>query len=179
MHISHHFTDEEFWAHIAEADAELLASFERAGAFEIADWRGPVSVGEWGFTGGVRSLTFGAVPVASVTVLVENGTTPRDFVAQRRQVRAAIAADGSGLPDGSDLPDDVRVIMVDDVPVVFEIWDEPGLWCAAGQVHEHTIAIESEDELAGDVSLRRVADIQPYVDGRNALIRGARGGVDL
>ena len=173
MHISHHFTDEEFWAHIAETDTELLASFERAGAFEIAGWWGPVSVGEWGFTGGVRSLTFGAVPVASVTVLVEDGTTPRDFVAQRRQVRAVIAADGPALPD------DVRVIMVDDVPVVFEIWDEPGLWCAAGQVHEHTIAIESEDELAGDVSLRRVADIQPYVDGRNALIRGARGGVDL
>ena len=133
MRISHHLTDEEFWAHIAETDAELLASFERAGAYEIADWRGPVSVGEWGFTGGVRSLTVGAGPgasagpVASVTVLVEDGTTPRDFVAQRRQVRAAIAA------DGSDLPDDVRVIMVDDVPVVFEIWNEPGLWCAAGQ----------------------------------------------
>lgn len=69
--------------------------------------------------------------------------------------------------------------MVDDVPVVFEVWNEAGLWCVAGQVHEHTIAIESEHELTDDVSLRRVADIQPYVDGRNALIRGARGGAGL
>ena len=183
MHISHHFTDDEFWARVAETDAELLASFERAGAYELARWHGPVSVGEWGFTSGVRSLTFGAGPVASVTVFVDDDTTPRDFVAQRRQVRAAIGtqgyvqsgAGGAAEADGSDLPDDVRVIMVDDVPVVFEIWNEPGLWCAAGQVHEHTIAIESEHELAEDVSLRRVADIQPYVDGRNALIRSARG----
>ncbi|MFT2815618.1 hypothetical protein [Leifsonia sp. A12D58] len=197
MQITHHFTDDEFWARIAGSDEELRASFDRAGAFEIAGWQGPVSIGEWGFTGGLRSLTFGVVPLASgsstdsgepvasthpvtaVTVLVEDGTSPRDFVAQRRQV-LAVMDDPEYRPPAVDvpaLPDDVRVIMVDDVPVAFEIWAQPGRWCAAGQIRELTVAIEADSELADDASLRLVTNIEPYIDGRNALIRGMRGGI--
>ena len=85
---------------------------------------------------------------------------------------------GASAAEDSDLPDDVRLIMVDDVPVAFEVWAKPDRWCAAGQIRDRTIAIESERELAGDASLRRVANIEPYINGRNALIRGMRGGSD-
>ena len=67
-------------------------------------------------------------------------------------------------------------IPVDGAEVLFVVWREAGRWWAAGQHDGNGLILEGTaglDVLA--LSLRRVSDIEPYLQGRRAQLRAVRG----
>ncbi|MFE4837579.1 hypothetical protein ACFRAU_23215 [Arthrobacter sp. NPDC056691] len=60
--------------------------------------------------------------------------------------------------------------------MLFEVWREAGRWWAAGHHDGKSLILEGTTELdLSAVSQRRVSDIEPYLQGRRAQVRAARG----
>jgi hypothetical protein len=56
----------------------------------------------------------------------------------------------------------------------FTRWDDNGTWYAAAQYAGHSVVIEARVVTAGEVTLARVTDIEPYLAGRRAYLRTLR-----
>ncbi|WP_307028475.1 hypothetical protein [Arthrobacter globiformis] len=107
-------------------------------------------------------------------------TSPRLTIAHRRPI-----LDGAPL-SGEDLSRRLRVLTserseavsvpVDGAEEPFDVWRGSDRWWAAGHHDGNGLMLEGTTGLDVEaLSLRRVADIEPYLRGRRAQIRAARG----
>lgn len=171
--------DEEFWPQVAPGDAELRSSFESTVTFGVNNWSGPVWVGEWELHNGTRSLVYAnAADNALLVVYTVEDRDPRNFVMHLRWGQlATMNQKYAEFIEGDvfhEVPDDVLVLDIDRVPVVFETWtDESDMW-GAGVLGNHTIAFRCSHLIGGSPALTRVQDIDPYIEGRHNWIRRAR-----
>ncbi len=73
------------------------------------------------------------------------------------------------------LPDRIVDLLVDDRPEPFEVWVRGAVWWAATTLGGRTLAVVARDVPFEDVALRRVVDIEPFLDGRRSWLRRMRG----
>jgi hypothetical protein len=73
------------------------------------------------------------------------------------------------------LPDRIVDLKVDGRREPFEVWVRGAVWWAATTLAGRTLAVMARDVPFEDVALRRVTDIEPYLDGRRLWLRRMRG----
>ena len=73
------------------------------------------------------------------------------------------------------LPDRIVDLKVDGRREPFEVWVRGAVWWAATTLGGRTLAVVARDVPFEDVALRRVTDIEPYIDGRRLWLRRMRG----
>ncbi|MBT2550522.1 hypothetical protein [Arthrobacter sp. ISL-65] len=183
MRVTGWLSPDEFWGEYERMEELVRESFGELPCYGLDKWSGPIAIGEW---------DLGSRPPAAVGVVFGSGDTgptiqvtttsqdPRLSIAHRRLI-----LDGPPL-SGEDLSRRLRVLTssrseavsvpVDGAEEPFDVWRGTDRWWAAGQHDGNGLMLEGTTGLdVRALSLRRVSDIEPYLQGRRAQIRAVRG----
>lgn len=177
----------EFWDRYDQMEQLVRESAGELPCYGLQGWSGPIAIGEWDL--GSRppnavGLVYGSVesgPYLRTSTLRTSTTSgdPRMAVAHRRLAAGGPPASGEELAHrlGALLsePGEEVAIPVDDLPEVFEIWRDADGWWAGGQHSGNGLVLEGRGMEPASLALRRIPDVEPYLKGRRAQIREARG----
>ncbi|MGI8868072.1 MAG: hypothetical protein ACR2F6_04270 [Mycobacteriales bacterium] len=150
--------------------------------YGLADWPGPVMIGDWGWENG-RLVTVGIAhgdptgdgPAVQVATTVHD---PGTAVASLRMASAEAARhedDALRRQHEADVAPSGQVdLLVDSAPVRFELWNAGDRWWAATAYAGYGLVVEARRTAVGPLALVRVHDIEPYFAGRRASLRARR-----
>ncbi len=180
MRVVGRLSPEEFWARIAQGEQQLRDSAAVLPVYRVADWAGPVLVGDWGWENGelvtagiahddrtgaavhVRTTVHDPrADVASLRMQAEGPYDPADALRRRR---------ADAIAPGEDV-----AIRVDSTPVRFELWHEGDRSWAAATHAGYGLVVEGTGVAVDLLSLVRVDDIEPYLAARRQDLRLRRG----
>jgi hypothetical protein len=173
---------EEFWHQYDRMEELVRESAGDIPCYAVSGWSGPLALGEWDLggrppsTAGLAHGSAAAGPTLATTTTTEDPTLA---VAFHRMTAAGPPADGDDFSRRLAAlvaePGEEVSIPVDGVPVPFTVWREADHWWAAAQHGEYGLFVEAKDLEPEALSLCRVLDIEPYLLGRRAQLRSARG----
>ncbi|MGN7253170.1 hypothetical protein [Arthrobacter sp. SAFR-014] len=183
MKVTGWLSPDEFWDEYERMEELVRESFGELPCYGLDKWSGPVALGEWDL--GSRppaavSVVFGSSEAGPMVQVTTTSQDPRLTIAHRRLFADAPPA------SGEDLSRRLRVltsergeeasIPVDGAEELFDVWPGAGRWWAAGRHDGNGLVLEGTTGLdARALSLRRVSDIEPYLQGRRAQLRAVRG----
>lgn len=143
--------------------------------FGLAHWSGSVRLIEWSISGGPRILQFG--PANRGGPLVRVCTAEGEMLAAHRFLISTNSPPEIYSPPQihSDVRPDVEPhtaveLDVDGESVHCLAWVDEDRWSAAGFVHGKSVGLYVENLPIGPVSLGRVSDLTPFIDGRHQAI---------
>jgi hypothetical protein len=185
MKVTGWLSPDEFWDEYERMEELVRESFGELACYGLDKWSGPIAIGEWDLgssPSAAVSLVYGPGEAGAMVQVMTTSQDPRLTVAHRRLV-----ADGPPA-SGEDFSRRLRTltaergaevsIPVDGAQERCEVWREAGRWWIAGQHDGNGLILAGTTEPdVRALSLRRVSDIEPYLQGRRAQIRAARGGV--
>lgn len=177
---------EEFWVRDAEAEQQIRTTSTVLPCWGVDGWGGLRMIGDWQWendrlvtVGLAHGAPQGTGPWLHVATTVLD---PRTVVASLRSAStmtldAGDAARRRSAP-GAD-PDGAVTVHVDSAGVHLELWrtQDRDQWWAAGHHEGHGLVLEANRVPATDLSLHRVHDLEPYLDGRRTHLRELRGGI--
>lgn len=170
---------DEFWERVATMDVQLRESFAQRQCFGLDGWTGPRMIAEWALGDSTfRSVQYGQagepgqVMVATSEDDVEDpvqhiiGNLPSDEPFEERMNRLRTA----------QLPAVVErtTISVSGQRVTFDVRSVDKYLVADATVDGQHIVLRAHRIDLDDLQIVPIEDIEPYLDGRNALIRQAR-----
>lgn len=175
---------DDFWSFIDQGDARIRAAVGELPLFGVADWTGPLMVGDWEWEDGRLAragLAHGEPRGLGAHVHVQvSRKDPVDVVHNLRL--------GAVAPDPDDRTSYLALrrriaaepgvptrIPVEGSPVDFDVWDDVVHWYAAARHGGHGLVVEARDITPNRLALLRVDDIEPYLAGRRAYLRARRG----
>ena len=171
MDLGAQLTPEQMDAVVLDAQNRVRESFDGMPVFGVSGWSGPLMIGEWSWRDGSRGLAHGTPDGGS---FVQVHTHPDDARLAVHDLRMSAAGVLGTFTDFDSPPDRLAEIVVDETPVLFEVWeDERNAW-AGGNYLDHGIVVEARRADLDDLRLRQVTDIEPYLEGQLELIRRAR-----
>jgi len=169
-----------FWAMVAEGEQRIRETFPELPCFALADWDGPVMVGEWNEDNGPHGLLHGdpglGLPHAQVLTTVHG---------VNQSIRTMRLATGPMVSDTDSFRQKLNElelqeprmagIAVDGQEVEFALWQDGGKWWAGAERDGYGIMVEAAGLDPDRVQLVRVENIEPYVDARRVWLRQLRG----
>jgi len=187
MRITGKLSPQEFWERIDEGEARVRAEAGALSLFGVNGWTGPRETGDWEWVNdqlASAGLAHGARQGGGAFIQVKTTTEdPTEAVIGRRMAALMSATEPQDFPTlRSRLRADTGasvLVTIDDEPCEFRQWrdaDDNGGWVAASRHGEAGLVIEaSADVDITQLRLVRVTDIEPYIAGRRARLRRARG----
>ncbi|MFP3460860.1 hypothetical protein R5O87_08445 [Arthrobacter globiformis] len=185
MKVTGWLSPDEFWDEYGRLEELVRESFGELTCYGLDKWSGPIAVGEWDLGSSPSAavgLEYGSRESGPMVRVTTTSEDPRLAAAHRRLILDGPPASGNDLSRrlqmltserGEEVP-----LPVDGAEEVFEVWREAGRWWAAGRHDGKGLVLEGTAQLdVSTVSLHRVSDIEPYLQGRRAQIRAARGGM--
>jgi hypothetical protein len=181
MYVGRMLTPDEFWARMRANDDALRARFATWPTYALADWTGARMIDEWSLGDGTfRSVRFDSADDLQIVVATSDDL---DSEPARHLLLNLPTADTERLRDEEKSrahyersereANGTVLISVSGIPVRFVTWTEDG-YTVAGASHDAVgIAVRTNGPIEG-MSLARVDDIEPYIDGRNDRIRALR-----
>ncbi|SMH44684.1 hypothetical protein SAMN06295885_2405 [Rathayibacter oskolensis] len=173
MRSSGRLDDDGFAALLAEQVARIRATFGDLPVWAIEGWTGERLVSEWIFEGGPHCLAF----ARSGAALDEDpAVTTRTCLGEPRQdIAGLLGRDALPRPGLLPAPSRITEIEVDGAREPFEVWEAPGVARAAASVRGHSLTLECRGLPLDELVLSEVVDIEPFVEGRLAMIAASRG----
>lgn len=173
MRASGRLDDEEFAALIAEQADRIRATFGHLPVWAVEDWTGGRLVSEWIFEGGPHCLSFAP---SSARLDGAPSVTTRTSLGEPRHDIAGLLGREAPVRPIELLPPPSRIaeIEVDGAREPFEVWEAPGVTRAAASVRGHALTLECRGLVLDELVLTEVDDIEPFVEGRLAMIAASR-----
>ncbi|MFE5839436.1 hypothetical protein [Arthrobacter sp. NPDC056493] len=183
MKVTGRLSPDEFWDEYGRMEDLVRESFGEVTCYGLSQWPGPIAVGEWDLGSSPSAavgLEYGSGEAGRTVQVTTTSQDPRLTIAHRRLILDGPPASGEDLSRRlgrltSERGEEVS-LPVDGAEVLFEVWRDAGRWWAAGHHDGKSLILEGTPELdLSTVALLRVSDIEPYLQGRRAQIRAARG----
>ncbi|ATL68836.1 hypothetical protein CRH09_24240 [Nocardia terpenica] len=173
----------DFWARYDEAEGRIRSEAAAVALFQVADWGGPVMVGEWEYHDGqlaVVGLLHGNPDSDGPVVQVRTTTndTMSDLIGLRMRLLGPAGDEDRPWQTLSAMTADPGIpatIPIDSKEVDFSIWQWTDRWWATATYAGHGIVIEAERIDIDALALARIEDIEPYLTGRREWLRQRRG----
>jgi hypothetical protein len=188
MQLTEWLGPEEFWDRYDQMEQLVRESAGELPCYGLLGWSGPMTIGEWDL-GSRPPMVVGVVygseesgPYLRTSTLQTSTTVgdPRMTIAHRRLAEGGPPSSGQDLEERLSAllsaPSNMVAMPVDGTPESFEMWRDADRWWASGRHGGNGLILEGRDVEPASLSLHRVPDIGPYLDGRRAQIRAARGG---
>lgn len=177
MDFSGYLASPEFWVQFSNDEKTVRDGAAERPPLGVAGWSGTVTLSEWAFVDGVRSLLHEQREGADPQVLVRIGDEhPRDGVRILKWYDSTPSVENPHPPfDAALIPEAITEIDVNGTPVLFEVWSGNGVIWAGGMWHGESIVVEARGVGLDEIQLTTVADIEPYLAGRRRLIAAQRG----
>ncbi|WP_395403744.1 hypothetical protein ACHMXB_06340 [Arthrobacter sp. UC242_113] len=183
MKVTGWLSPDEFWDEYGRMEELVRGSFGGLPCYGLGEWTGPIAIGEWDLGSSPPTavgVVFGSRDTGPMVQVTTTSQDPRLTIAHRR-----LMADRPPV-SGEDLSRRLQVITaerseevsipVDGAEESFAVWRDAGRWWAAGQHDGNGLVLEGTTGLdASALSLHRVSDIEPYLQGRRAQLRAVRG----
>lgn len=173
MRASGRLDDDEFAALLAEQADRVRATFGHLPLWAIADWEGERLVSEWIFEGGPHCLAF--APTSARFDEAPSVTTRTSLGEPRQDIAGLLGREALVRPiELLPPPSRIAEIEVDGAREPFEVWEAPGVSRAAASVRGHALTLECRGLPIDELVLTEVDDIEPFVEGRLAMLSASR-----
>jgi hypothetical protein len=184
MRVTRKLGPQELWARIDEGDARIRAEARVVPLFGLDGWTGSRMTGDWGWENDrlvVAGLEHGDRQGGGLWVHVQTTSGDPEQVAFDHRMSVQLAATRPdrypAVRDRLAADPGTRVVVtVENTPCEFRLWRDDAGWTAAARHGDAGLVVEGP--AAADITqvrLVRVTDIEPYIAGRRAWLRRARG----